>query len=75
MTRRPNIPGLRSGLSMTLGPNDPRLRRANTAQVPKDEARELALRKLNGQQLAANATLPEVIAAHNEAIQALTEGT
>lgn len=75
MTRRPNIPGVRSGLSMALGANDPRLRRANTAQVPQTDARDLALRRLKGEEVAPTATLAELIAAHNKAVQALTEGT
>lgn len=75
MTRRPNIPVVRAGLSMALGKNDPRLRRANTAQVPQTDARDLALRRLKGVEVAPTATLADLIAAHNATVQAITEGT
>lgn len=71
----PTIPATGQGHSLALGANDPRLRRANVARVQQTAARELALRRLKGQELPSTATLAELIAAHNAAVKAITEGT
>lgn len=74
MTGIPSVPGDGQGHSRSLGANDPRIRRALAARVQKDRAREAELRRLVGEQVPATATLAELIAAHNRAVQALTEG-